>query len=258
MPRDWGLTREELARLGRLKTPERVQRFLDELPYNHDCNPHTCFSPRLVLRHGRAHCLEGALLAAAALRLAGREPLIVDLAAVRDDDHVIAVFREAGGWGAVAKSSYSGLRFRDPVYRTLRELAMSYFPCYYNPEGEKTLRAFSRPVNLRRFDRLGWMSSEHHVWYIAEYLAAIPHVSLLTAAQARRLAPMDPLMYEAGLVGRAPRLVSELARRPEVADGARLGDLPPARVKAGGQVRGRVLEDLGKPELVRRRPVSRH
>jgi len=208
MAADWGLTRAEIRELRRLHSPLRVQQFLDGLPYNYDSSPHTCFSPRLVLRHGRAHCLEGALLAAAAFRMAGRPPLLVDLATVRDDDHVLAVFREAGGWGAVAKSSYAGLRYRDPVYRTLRELVMSYFPDYYNLEGEKTLRAYSRPVNLSRFDHLGWMCSEDDVWYIAEHLAGIPHIRLLSPEQIRRLAPMDPVSYAAGLAGRQPRLVS--------------------------------------------------
>lgn len=228
----WGLSRSEIRELSRLGTPERVQRFLDELPYNYDTDPHTCFSPRLVLRHGRAHCMEGALLAAAAFRLAGRPPLIVDLAAVRDDDHVLAVFREGRAWGAVAKSNYSGLRFRDPVYRTLRELVMSYFAHYYNPEGEKTLRSYSRPVNLARFDSLGWMASEEDVWYIPEHLVHIPHIRLLTPAQVRRLTPMDGLLYRAGMVGRSLHAVSSPARRPKVAQRLRRGQLAPSRLEA--------------------------
>lgn len=212
MTGDWGLTRAELCELRRLDSPVRIQEFLDALPYNSSRNPHTCFSPRLVLRHRRAHCLEGALLAAAAFRLQGRPPLLVDLAAVRDDDHVIAVFREGRCWGAVAKSSYSGLRYRDPVYRTLRELVMSYFPHYYNARGEKTLRAYSRPVHLARFDRLGWMSSDEDVWYIAEYLSGIAHIRLFTAAELRRITPVDPMLYEAGLVGRRPRLLARTQR----------------------------------------------
>jgi hypothetical protein len=232
MPESWGLTRKELAVLKRLNTPERVQRFLDTLPYNHDTNPHTCFSPRLVLRHGRAHCMEGALLAAAAFRLAGRPPLLVDLAAVRDDDHVLAVFREGGAWGAVAKSSYSGLRFRDPVYRTLRELVMSYFPHYYNAQGEKTLRAYSRPVNLARFDDRGWIASEEEVWFIPEYLATLPHIRLLTPAEIRRLTPMDPLLFAAGQVGRAIHAVSGRTRRPNVPQRLRRGQLAPARLES--------------------------
>jgi hypothetical protein len=220
MARDWGLTRSEIRQLRQLDSPAKIQAFLDSLPYNYDTNPHTCFSPRLVLRHGRAHCLEGALLAAAAFRAAGRPPLLVDLAAVRDDDHVLAVFREGRCWGAVAKSSYSGLRYRDPVYRTLRELVMSYFPHYYNLRGEKTLRAYSRPVNLARFDRLGWMSSEEDVWYIPEYLTGIPHIRLFTPAQLRRITPMDPLLYAAGMVGRRPRLLSRTAARPGATESA--------------------------------------
>lgn len=228
----WGLSSPELKELRRLRTPELVQRFLDSLPYNHDTRPHTCFSPRLVLRHGRAHCMEGALLAAAAFRLAGRPPLVVDLVAVRDDDHILAVFRENGCWGAVAKSSYSGLRFRDPVYRSLRELVMSYFPHYYNPQGEKTLRAYSRPVNLSHFDSRGWMASETDVWYIPEYITAIPHTSLLTPAQVRCLTPMDELLYDAGRVGRAIRVVSDEALGPKVPHRLRRGQGAPSRLKA--------------------------
>ena len=228
----WGLSRAELKELQRLRTPERVQKFLDSLPYNHDTRPHTCFSPRQVLRHGRAHCMEGAVLAAAAFRLAGRPPLVVDLAAVRDDDHVLAVFREGGCWGAAAKSSYSGLRFRDPVYRTLRELVMSYFPHYYNPEGEKTLRSYSRPVNLSRFDPRGWIASEEDVWYIPEYLASIPHTRLFTPAQIRRLTPMDTLLYDAGMVGRTIHVVSDPALGPKIPHRLRRGQVAPARVEA--------------------------
>ncbi len=228
----WGLSNAELKALRRLRTPEQVQRFLDSLPYNHDTRPHTCFSPRLVLRNGRAHCMEGALLAAAAFRLAGRPPLIVDLAAVRDDDHILAVFRENGCWGAAAKSSYSGLRFRDPVYRSLRELVMSYFPHYYNPKGEKTLRAYSRPVNLSRFDSRGWMASEADVWYIPEHLASIPHTSLFTPAQVRRLTRMDKLLYDAGMVGLAIHIVSDAALGPKVPHRLRRGQGAPSRIEA--------------------------
>lgn len=232
MPETWGLSGKEIRELKRLTTPERVQQFLDDLPYNHDTDPHTCFSPRLVLRHRRAHCLEGAMLAAAAFRLAGRPPLLVDLAAVRDDDHVIAVFREGRSWGAVAKSSYSGLRFRDPVYRTLRELVMSYFAHYYNPEGEKTLRAYSRPVNLARFDPLNWMASEQDVWDIPEYLVRLPHIRLVSPAQIRRLTPMDGLLYEAGMVGRSIHAVSRRPGGPKVPQRLGRREFAPARLEA--------------------------
>ena len=141
------------------------------------------------------------MLAAAALRRLGHPPLVVDLEAVRDSDHVIAVYRVDGHWGSVAKSDYSGLRSREPVYRTIRELALSYFEHYYNPRGEKTLRAFSRPVNLARFDRRGWMTAEEDVWFVPEYLCETPHATIVTRAMEKRLARMDRRLYNAGRLG---------------------------------------------------------
>jgi hypothetical protein len=156
-----------------------------------------------VLREGTAHCLEGAIFAAAALRIQGFAPLLLDLEAVQDTDHVIAVFRVRGHWGAIAKSNFSGLRFREPVYRSVRELVMSYFEGYINLRGERTLRAYSRPVNLARFDRRrrGWMTSEGDLWWIAEHLAEVPHTRLLTAATTRGLSRVDRRSFEAAVVG---------------------------------------------------------
>ena len=181
-----------------------MQRFLDDgLAYNIEPAGPTCSSPRVVLRRASAHCMEGALLGAAALRLQGQRALLLDLESVHDDDHVLALYRRDGCWGAVAKSNYSGLRFREPVYRTLRELVMSYFPHYYNLKGEKTLRGYStRPVNLARFDNHNWMASEEDVWFIPEHLYEIQHTPLLTPKQIRQLAPMDRRLYDAGLMGR--------------------------------------------------------
>ena len=133
----------------------------------------------------------------------GYPPLLVDLEAVRDSDHVLAVYRIDGRWGAVAKSDYSGLRSREPVYRTLRELAMSYFEHYFNPAGEKSLRTYSRPVNLKQFDRWDWMTSEDNVWAVPNHLVDIPHVRLITPAMERRLARMDKRLYAAGRLGGA-------------------------------------------------------
>ena len=192
----------ELALLRRLRTPEAIQRFLDEdIGYNKETKGPTCRSPRRVLRDRVAHCLEGALFGAAALRVQGWEPLLLDLAAVRDDDHVLALFRQRGCWGAIAKSNYAGLRFREPVYRSLRELAMSYFEHYYNAGGEKTLRSYSRPVRLRRFDRIDWMTAEEDLWAIPDYLVGISHRRLLTAGVARRLTRIDRRLMAAGKVG---------------------------------------------------------
>jgi len=127
----------------------------------------------------------------------------MDLEAVRDVDHVLAIFRLRGHWGAVAKSNYSGLRYREPVYRTLRELAMSYFEHYYNLKAEKTLRNYSRPVNLRRFDARNWMTAEEDVWEVPEYLCTIAHTPLLRRSLIPRLGRVDRRLFAAGLVGRA-------------------------------------------------------
>ncbi len=197
----YGLTDEETAQLRRLKTPEMIQAYLDGLRYNTEPGGETLRSPRRVLRDATAHCAEGAFLAAAAFRVNGRPPLVVDLVAVRDDDHVLAVFKERERWGAVAISKFAGLRFRSPVYRTIRELVMSYFDHYYNWDGERSLRAYSRPVSLARFDPIGWMTSEDDLWPITDHLAAVGHVQLLPRGAERRLARLDERSYAAGLHG---------------------------------------------------------
>ena len=196
--------RAERAIFRRLTTPEKIQKFLDnELVYNKEPDGPRCRSPRLALRDHTAHCMEGALFAAAALRMLGQPPLLLDLEAVRDDDHVLAIFRVQGRWGSIAKSNYSGLRYREPVYRTLRELVMSYFEHYYNLEREKTLRKYSRPVNLRRFDSIGWMTAEADPWEIPEYLCTISHTPLVPQRILRRLTPVDDRLFAAGLIGGA-------------------------------------------------------
>src|SRR6185503_1621038 len=174
-----------------------------DLSYNKEKGGPTCRSPRRVLRDRTAHCMEGALFGAAALRMIGHPPLLLDLEAVRDDDHVLAIYRTHGHWGALAKSNYSGLRFREPVYRTLRELVMSYFEHYCNLKAEKTLRNYSRPVNLRRFDNIAWMTAEEDVWAVPEYLCTISHTPLLPPGIVRRLGRVDARLFAAGLVGRA-------------------------------------------------------
>jgi len=196
-------TRAERAVFRRLGTPEKIQYFLDcGLAYNKEPDGNTCRSPRRVLRDRTAHCMEGALFGAAALRLLGHPPLLLDLEAVRDDDHVLAIFQLRGHWGAVAKSNYSGLRYREPVYRTLRELVMSYFEHYYNLKKEKTLRRYSRPVNLSRFDRIAWMTAEDDVWEIPDHLCTIAHTAVLKAPLIQRLGRVDQRLFDAGLVGR--------------------------------------------------------
>jgi hypothetical protein len=197
-PPTFGLTPKDLRTLRALNTPVRIQRFLDDLPYQYS---DTAWSPQRALRERRGHCLEGALIAAAALRLHGHPPLLMDLESVRDDDHVLAIYRERGLWGSVAKSNYSGLRARAPIYRTPRELALSYFPSYFNLRGEHSLRAYSRPVNLTRIDHHHWMTAEDDLWCVADLLIAARHYPLFPDKVARALPGVDRRMFQAGLVG---------------------------------------------------------
>jgi len=198
------LTRQELKVLKRLNTPEKIQRFVDEdISYNKEKEGETCRSPRRVLRDRTGHCFEGGLLAVAALRVNGHPPLIVDLEADRtkDDDHILAVFRQNGGWGAIGKSNFAGLRFREPVYRTIRELVMSYFEHYYNLKGERTLRRYSQPQNLARFDSMDWMTAEADLWALNDALLTIRHWPLLSASMERCLTKVDRRLYDAGKTG---------------------------------------------------------
>jgi hypothetical protein len=194
----FGFTPSELRALRALKTPAGIQKFLDDLPYNLS---YTARSPKKVLEDRVASCLEGGIFGAAALRILGFPPLIFDLEAEQDTDHVVAIFKVRRHWGAVAKSNFAGCRYREPVYRSLRELAMSYFNIYFNLRGERTLRRYSRPVNLARFDHLNWMTTEKPTWFIAEYLCEIPHISLLTPAMEKNLTRLDRRTVQAEMVG---------------------------------------------------------
>ncbi len=195
----FGLTPAEARTLRALSTPAKIQKFVDSIEYQY---ADTAMSPRRVLRERKGHCLEGALVAAAALRLNGHKPLLMDLEAVRDDDHVIAIYRERGLWGGIAKSNFAGLRFRAPAYRTLRELALSYFEHYYNLRGERTLRAYSAPVNLARIDKQNWMTSEEDVWCVTDLLIAARHYPIVPDKVARELPRLDRRSFEAGMHGR--------------------------------------------------------
>lgn len=187
-----------------MRTPDEIQSFLDDdVDYNRELKGPTCRSPRLVMRDRTAQCMEGAMFAAAALERLGHPPLILDFVAERDWDHVVAVYKLDGAWGAIGKSNYSGLAGRAPVYRTLRELAMSYFEHYFNRRRERTLRKYSRPVNLERFDHLAWRTAAEPVWAIPEHLLHVAHHDLLTRRQQRSLTPVTRRMYTAGKVGLA-------------------------------------------------------
>jgi hypothetical protein len=194
----FGLSARDFQTLRALRTPQRIQQFIDALTYQY---ADTAWSPQRVLRERKGHCMEGALVAAAALRVHGHPPLLLDLEAVHDDDHVVALYRENGLWGGIAKSNFAGLRFRAPVYRTLRELALSYFEHYYNLRGERTLRAWGGPVNLARLDGLHWMTAEEDVWCVPELLIAARHYPLFPHKVARALPRLDRRSFEAGKHG---------------------------------------------------------
>ncbi|HXY04710.1 MAG TPA: hypothetical protein VEI49_14150 [Terriglobales bacterium] len=195
-------TPAETRKLRSLKDPHGIQRFLDDMPYH---LADTAWSPRRVLRERTSHCFEGAIFAAAALRVNGYLPLVFDLEAEHDTDHVVAIYRVRGHWGAIAKSNYAGCRYREPVYRSLRELAMSYFEVYFNLRRERSLRTFSRPVNLARFDHRGWMTTDKQLWFIAEYLFTIRHYPLLTPTMIRNLHRLDDRSFRAGCLDRAEK-----------------------------------------------------
>jgi hypothetical protein len=200
----YGLTRAEITLLRRLSTPDKVQRYLDDLVYNIEEDGETVRSPRRVMRDRTAHCAEGAFFAAAAFRVNGRPPLLVDLEADNDDDHVLALYRDRGLWGSVATSKFSGLRFRVPVYRTVRELVMSYFEDYFNWDGDRTLRAYSRPLSLARFDRINWMTAEEDLWPVIDWLTVAGHTPLVPRRVANALPRVDRRSYRAGVLG-APK-----------------------------------------------------
>lgn len=196
---DQALTPSERRLTAELNTPVRIQTFLDGLSYS--VEPiYRC--PLRALRERRGHCFDGALLAAALLRRLGRAPLILDLLPnERDDDHVLALFKQHGCWGAVAKSNFVGLRYREPIHRNLRELVLSYFEQYYNVAGEKTLRGYTLPLNLQRFDRENWMTEDEPLERIADRLDRLRRVWLLTDDMIAGLAPVDERARQAGLLG---------------------------------------------------------
>jgi len=215
---DQQLTKSERRILGRLTTPGKIQTFLDELAYSTE-KTYRC--PLRVLRERVAHCYDGALFAAAMLRRRGHPPLILEmLPNRRDDDHLLALFKQDGHWGAVGKSNFVGLRFREPVYRTLRELIMSYFEQFYNVEREKTLRGYTLPLNLQSFDRHGWMVRDEPMEWIAEKLDRTRRVRLFTPKMIKELSPLDLRAYRAGLMGADEKgLYRPSQKEKEVIDG---------------------------------------
>ncbi len=193
----------ELSQMQEMNTPFRIQQFLDSIVYPAGERNR---SPIEVLRERQAHCLDGGLFAVAALRRIGYPPLIVDMQPEpgTDDDHVLALFKEFDCWGAVAKSNFSGLRFREPVYPTIRELTLSYFDDFFNTKGQKTLRTYTAPINLEAFDDVHWMTESRGVDKIEVYLKHVELISLISEEQAGYLSSVDERSFKAGTLGINP------------------------------------------------------
>jgi len=194
-------TTEEKEFLNRFNDPWSIQVFLDSIDYNPS---YECRSPRWVIRKRSAHCFEGALFAAAVLDFLGYKPLIVDMKAFNDDDHVISVFREDGYWGAVAKSNFTSLRFREPVYRSLRELIMSYFDFFFNLNGDKSLRSYSLPFDLTLFNKRNWATTDEDLEYIGDKIESLYHFPVVPEKMIKKLNIASESMLNAGLLGSKP------------------------------------------------------
>jgi hypothetical protein len=197
------LDEKQKSVLASLTSPAKIQAFLDATPYSAS-DENRC--PRRVIQDRLAHCLDGGLFAAAVLRRLGFPPLIIDLLPVPkiDDDHVLAVFKYHGCYGAVAKSNFSGLRFREPVFRSLRELVMSYFEDFFNVDGLKTLRGYTRPLHMISFDRMDWEVNDRAADAVEKHLKKLHLVPVLADGMAAELSPADPLAYRAGMLGTNP------------------------------------------------------
>ncbi|MFA5819623.1 MAG: hypothetical protein WC854_10120 [Bacteroidales bacterium] len=191
-------TKDEIGFLKTMSDPDKIQGFLDSIDYNPD---YECRSPRWVIRKKSAHCFEGALFAAAALQFIGYQPLIVDMKAYNDDDHVIAVFKEDSHWGAIAKSNFTTLRYREPVYRSLRELVMSYFDFYFNIAGDKSLRSYSLPLDLTIYKTRQWATTDEDLEYIGDKLEKIHHYPVVNNKMINNLKKASDAMLKAGMMG---------------------------------------------------------
>lgn len=191
-------TKDEVKILTKLNNPDKIQQFLDSVDYNPN---YECRSPRWVMKKRSAHCFEGALFSASVLEFLGFRPLIVDMKAWNDDDHVIAVFREEGHWGAVAKSNFTTLRYREPVYRTIRELIMSYFDFYFNLNGDKSLRSYSRPLDLTMYEGRSWKTTDEDLEFIGDKLESMYHYPIAIERMISRLKRASDLMLKAGMLG---------------------------------------------------------
>lgn len=182
----------------KLNSPKKIQDYLDTLPINFEIGKETYMSPRRVIQNQTAHCFEGALFACAALAYHGRKPLLLDLVTIdRDEDHVVALFAENGLWGAISKTNHPILRYRDPVYKSARELAMSYFHEYIMDDGTKSLRRFSAAFDLSRYSPLKWVTAEEELDWLVEALNVYKHLSVAPPSAIRKLRKASKLEVKA-------------------------------------------------------------
>lgn len=195
----FGLSKAELNIIKKLSTPIKIQDFLDKIPRNWEKRGETYMSPRRVLREHKAHCFEGALLAGLALWIHGEEPLLLDLRAKGDDDHVVVLYKRNGYWGAISKTNYATVRFRDPVYKTIRELVLSYFHEYFNNKtGKKALFEYSaEPFNLKRLGT-NWITAEEDLYDVVEKLDRAPHRLICPKKNLKFLRKADRMELKAG------------------------------------------------------------
>jgi hypothetical protein len=189
----------EYKLLSKLNTPQKIQEFLESIPFNHETNGETCMSVASVLKENKAHCLEGAFVACVCLMLVGRKPLIVSLKVndTHDDDHIVVIFKENGYFGALSKTNHAVLRYRDPVYRSVRELVMSYFHEYFlYKDGKKTLIGYTEPINMKRY-KTAWITSDSDVFDIGNTIYKIPVISIIPPENKKFLRNATPFEREA-------------------------------------------------------------
>ncbi len=191
----YGFNKGEIKLFKSLNTPRKIQDFIDKIPINFEPTGDSFLSPREVLKQNRAHCIEGACLAAAILRFHGYKPLILDLTSYRyDEDHIITPFQIDGFWGAISKTNHGILRYREPIYQSVRELVMTFFHEYIKNETKsKTLRSYTKPIDLSQFDEKGWTTDENDLWYIVDHIFKTPHINILTKKQIANLRKADDI-----------------------------------------------------------------
>lgn len=202
--KNFDYTKEEIKLFKKLNNPQKIQDYLNSLPFNFEEKGETCMSPRRVIKNKRAHCLEGAMFAATVLEFHGEKPLLLDLRSVKkpyDDDHVVAIYKKFGCFGSISKTNHGVLRYREPVYKTIRELALSFFHEYFlNKNGQKTLREYSKLFDLNYFNNLNWRTTEKDLFEIDYHLSDIKHYKILSKEQIKNLRKADKIEIEMGKI----------------------------------------------------------